>query len=100
MARRLTRRKPAQVADSAAVSMSVRDRRAHAPDEIKRPARLSSAIEAVIAALAVGVAMPVSGQEASPDERVRQTEQQMTDDERFSLIISLIGAVPLIGQPA
>ena len=28
------------------------------------------------------------------DARARETEQQMTDDERFSLIISLIGAVP------
>jgi beta-glucosidase len=33
----------------------------------------------------------------SPDERARATEAQMTDDERFSLIISLIGAVPAIG---
>lgn len=33
----------------------------------------------------------------SPDERARATEAQMTDDERFSLIISLIGAVPSIG---
>lgn len=28
------------------------------------------------------------------DERAREVEQQMTDDERFSLIISLMGAVP------
>src|SRR5262245_25889888 len=35
----------------------------------------------------------------SPDERARDTEQKMTDDERFSLIISLIGAVPSIGVP-
>lgn len=35
----------------------------------------------------------------SPDERARATEAQMTDDERFSLIISLIGAVPAIGVP-
>src|SRR5215472_6651807 len=34
---------------------------------------------------------------ASPDERARETEQKTTDDERFSLIISLIGAVPSIG---
>ena len=37
--------------------------------------------------------------ELSPDERARDTEQRMTDDERFSLIISLIGAVPSIGVP-
>ena len=36
---------------------------------------------------------------SSPDERARETEQKMTDDERFSLIVSLIGAVPSIGVP-
>jgi beta-glucosidase len=53
------------------------------------------------AALSAGVmiVMPANAQEASPDERARLTEQKMTDDERFSLIISLIGAVPLIGVP-
>jgi beta-glucosidase len=35
----------------------------------------------------------------SPDERACVTEARMTDDERFSLIISLIGAVPSIGVP-
>lgn len=40
-----------------------------------------------------------SKSELSPDERARETEQTLTDDERFSLIISLMGAVPLIGQP-
>ncbi|MGE0340251.1 MAG: glycoside hydrolase family 3 protein [Xanthobacteraceae bacterium] len=34
---------------------------------------------------------------SSPDERARITEQQMTDDERFSLIISLLGAIPALG---
>jgi beta-glucosidase len=38
-------------------------------------------------------------QDASPDERAKAVEQQMTDDERFSLIISLMGAVPSIGVP-
>jgi hypothetical protein len=33
------------------------------------------------------------------DLRARETEQQMTDDERFSLIVSLISAVPIIGVP-
>ena len=28
----------------------------------------------------------------TPDERARQTEQQMTDDERFSLLVSIMGA--------
>jgi hypothetical protein len=41
----------------------------------------------------------VAAQDVSPDEREREVEQKMTDDERFSLIISLIGAVPLIGLP-
>jgi beta-glucosidase len=36
---------------------------------------------------------------AAADARAREVEQQMTDDERFSLIISLIGAVPSIGVP-
>lgn len=31
--------------------------------------------------------------------RAREIEEQMTDDERFSLIVSLIGAVPSIGVP-
>jgi beta-glucosidase len=39
------------------------------------------------------------GSLSSADTRAREIEQQMTDDERFSLIISLIGAVPSIGVP-
>ena len=37
--------------------------------------------------------------DASPAERAQAIEETMTDDERFSLIISLIGAVPSIGVP-
>jgi beta-glucosidase len=33
------------------------------------------------------------------DAKAREIEQQMTDEERFSLIVSLIGAVPSIGVP-
>src|SRR5262245_61839050 len=33
------------------------------------------------------------------DARAREIEQQMTDDERFSLIVSLVGAVPSVGVP-
>ena len=33
------------------------------------------------------------------DVRAREIEQQMTDDERFSLIVSLIGPLPSIGVP-
>lgn len=36
---------------------------------------------------------PAHGQERSPDERARETEQKMTDEERFSLIFSLLGPV-------
>jgi beta-glucosidase len=35
----------------------------------------------------------------SSDERALATEVQMSDDERFSLLVSLIGAVPSIGMP-
>ena len=45
------------------------------------------------------VQRPAGADTTSPDERARATEAQMTDDERFSLIISLIGAVPSIGVP-
>jgi beta-glucosidase len=38
-------------------------------------------------------------QAQTPDDRARATEAQMTDDERFSLLVSLIGAVPSIGVP-
>src|SRR5215471_17493821 len=37
--------------------------------------------------------------DASPDEPAQAIEKAMTDDERFSLIVSLIGAVPTIGMP-
>ena len=40
-----------------------------------------------------------AAQEHSADERARATEEQMTDDGRFSLLVSLIGAVPSIGMP-
>ncbi|HZA78847.1 MAG TPA: hypothetical protein VE623_20920 [Acidimicrobiales bacterium] len=33
----------------------------------------------------------------SPDDRAREIEEQMSDDERFSLIISVIGAI--LGYP-
>jgi beta-glucosidase len=47
----------------------------------------------------IASAVPVLAQDSEFDVRARDTEQQMTDDERFSLIVSLIGAVPLIGVP-
>jgi beta-glucosidase len=33
------------------------------------------------------------------DVRAREVEKQLTDDERFSLIVSLVGALPRIGVP-
>src|SRR5262245_23739210 len=37
--------------------------------------------------------------DAQADARARETEQKMTDEERFSLIISLLGPVPSLGVP-
>jgi beta-glucosidase len=37
--------------------------------------------------------------DAAIDARARETEAKLTDDERFALIVSLIGAVPAIGVP-
>src|SRR5262245_36168090 len=50
-------------------------------------------------AIAWIISLPTSALAASPDERARETESKMTDDERFSLIVSLIGAVPSVGVP-
>src|ERR687885_769748 len=49
----------------------------------------------VTMALTMALSGAAQGQAASPDERARETEAKMTDDERFSLIISLSGA-PLV----
>src|SRR5262245_51642370 len=50
--------------------------------------------------LAIGAAatsaVHAQGQNTTPDERARDTEQKMTDDERFSLIISLLGPASLV----
>src|SRR5262245_19853893 len=48
--------------------------------------------------LAVGVATisAAQAQGATPDDRARDTEQKMTDDERFSLIISLLGPASIV----
>jgi beta-glucosidase len=40
------------------------------------------------------IALAGATQAQTPDERAREIEAQMTDDERFSLIISLLGPVP------
>jgi beta-glucosidase len=49
--------------------------------------------------LATLLPWPVMSRPESADDRARKTEQQMTDDERFSLLVSLIGAIPSIGVP-
>lgn len=36
--------------------------------------------------------------EISPDERARQIEQQMTDDERFSMLVSVMGQNPVVTE--
>jgi len=53
----------------------------------------------VLPALAQTTSTESKSSELSPDERARETEHKMTDDERFSLIVSLIGAVPSVGVP-
>jgi beta-glucosidase len=54
--------------------------------------------------LAVGVATMsaahAQARDSTPDERARDTEQKMTDDERFSLIISLLGPASLVPRDA
>ena len=45
--------------------------------------------------LTIALTGAAQSQTPSPDERAREIEQQMTDDEWFSLIISLLGPVPL-----
>jgi hypothetical protein len=37
--------------------------------------------------------------EAAADARARETEAKMTDDERFALLVSLIGAAESVGVP-
>lgn len=50
--------------------------------------------------VAVGVAATVAtyaqAQNTTPGQRARHTEQKMMDDERFSLIISLLGAASIV----
>jgi beta-glucosidase len=50
-----------------------------------------------VATTSRSVADPSEG--AKADQRARETEQKMTDDERFTLIISLLGPVPSLGVP-
>src|SRR5262245_54272319 len=47
----------------------------------------------------LAVTAGAAAQDADPDRRAAETEAQMTDDERFGMIHSMIGAVPSIGVP-
>jgi beta-glucosidase len=58
---------------------------------ITRSGVLLASLFAVVAAFA---------QTQTPDERARGTEAQMTDDERFSLLVSILGYVPGGAMPA
>jgi beta-glucosidase len=41
----------------------------------------------------------IAAQASQADARAREVEEQLTDDERFSLIVSLLGALPVVGVP-
>src|SRR5262245_25903143 len=41
----------------------------------------------------------VTVSETAADVRAREVEEEMSDDERFSLVVSLLGAVPSLGVP-
>jgi beta-glucosidase len=49
-----------------------------------------------LSAFAQVTSMPSKPADPSPDERARATEAQMTDDEHFSLIISLLGPASIV----
>ncbi len=61
--------------------------------------QLGTLLVSAAAASASYSSAAATAQDGSPDERAKAVEQQMTDDERFSLIISLLGAVPTLGVP-
>jgi beta-glucosidase len=75
------------------------------------PARRSLVVIAIVGAGFPALSPDAASQQAvattsrpgeadvSIDQRARETEQKMTDDERFSLIISLLGPVPSLGVP-
>jgi len=50
----------------------------------------------VVIGVAATAAAHAQDRNTAPDERARDTEQKMTDDERFSLIISLLGPASLV----
>ena len=62
------------------------------------PARLSSVGGLQIERGSVMTEPTTATQVSSADERARAVEEQMTDEERFSLIISVIGATRLTAR--
>ena len=53
---------------------------------------MSRLLVSLLALPVIASTVPVFAQESEFDVRARETEQQMTDDERFALIISVLGA--------
>jgi hypothetical protein len=49
--------------------------------------------------LSLTLVLPVLAQESAADARARETEQQMTDDERLDVIYSLMRVVFTTGKP-
>ncbi len=61
-----------------------------------------ASLRVIQAALALSLAASTAGaaaQDDDPDQRAAATEARMTEDERFGMIYSVIGAVPSIGLP-
>jgi beta-glucosidase len=61
---------------------------------VKAPAAARGESARTVAAPARRTPGQERGASASPDERAREIEAQMTDDERFSLLISVMGYIP------
>jgi hypothetical protein len=54
-------------------------------------------VVSLVAVPVIASTVPVFAQESEFDVRARETEQQMTDDERFAMVISLSGATRFTG---
>src|SRR5690606_29655696 len=87
-ARRRARTKPYPKELAMALQTDQPSSRPSVPASQERPAQPASEQTPGISVVAATVAYE------DPDERARAIEAQMTDEERFSLIISLMGAVP------
>ncbi|MDT3684384.1 MAG: glycoside hydrolase family 3 C-terminal domain-containing protein [Pseudorhodoplanes sp.] len=57
---------------------------------------LGKAAGTLVTGIIAAAASHAQAQDTTPDERARNTEQRMTDDERFSLIISLLGPASIV----